>query len=98
MKIAIVEWADAQMPMRESRSIGWLSKDEFKIWCSEDIVICRSAGWLTFENDEFIIISQTELDGDVAESTKIPRSAIRKLGIIDPRTTAIGSSQDAVEP
>lgn len=82
MEIAIVEWADVQIAKDESNGSNWMSKEDFESWCAEGIIICKSVGWLTFESDDFIVISQTELNGDVAESTKIPHTSIIKLSIV----------------
>jgi hypothetical protein len=84
-KIAIVEWIDPQIitdaPMR-----GWLSRSEFEKWCEEGLIVCQSIGWLTYEDDAFIVISQTKFDDDLAESIKIPRSSIKELIIKDTHT------------
>jgi hypothetical protein len=79
MKIAIVNWKDTQTVTDGIGSVSWLSKEEFKNWCEEPLIVCQSVGWLTYECDEFIVLTQTEFDGATAESTKIPRNQIVKI-------------------
>lgn len=82
MKIAIVKWADVQIS-RDSHYQGWLTEDEFKDWCNEGVIICKSVGFITYEADEFIVISQTIFENDTSESAKIPRSSIVDLCLLE---------------
>lgn len=82
IKVVAVTWVDSQI----SDAKEWLSEDEFSAWCDEGLPLCRSVGWLTYENDDFIVLSMTEFDGGLADSMKIPKAAIRSkldLGEVD---------------
>ena len=80
-KIAIVEWEDAVAAKDDLGS--WLRKDEFDAWCREPLARIKSVGYLTFECDKFIALSQSILGGEVAENTKIPRINIVRMTIIE---------------
>lgn len=81
MRIVIVEWEDA---VAAKDNLGsWLHKDEFDVWCEEPVARPKSVGYLTFECDEFIVISQSVLGDDVAESTKIPRINIVEVTVVN---------------
>jgi hypothetical protein len=72
----IIEWTDTQTAKMHD---GWLPEADFNEWCNEPLVVCRSIGFLTFENDEFVVISQTLLFGDRSDSTKIPKAIIKSM-------------------
>jgi hypothetical protein len=77
VNIVMVEWTDAQAA--KDGLTNWMTPEEFARWCREGLVICHSVGWLTYDNEDFIIISQTKFQDDLAESTKIPRTSIRNI-------------------
>jgi hypothetical protein len=82
--VVIVEWVDSQMHRGADGLVSaWMSNEEFVNWCKEPLVICRSAGFLAFENDDVIVITQTTYDGDMADSTQIPKVAIKTIHNID---------------
>ncbi len=79
-KIAIVEWEDTQVAKGELSN--WMDKDQFDEWCQKGIPVCSSVGYLTFEDNEIIVISQTLFGDDRAENTMIPRVNIVKMAIV----------------
>lgn len=80
MKTVKVQWVDSQT---SKENFGWQLKEDFERWCQEPLVICESVGFLTFENDEFIVITQTTFGGDMSDSSKIPRSAIKEMVFLE---------------
>ena len=80
-KIAIVEWMDTQAAKGELNN--WMDKDQFDEWCKRGLLACLSVGYLTFENDVFIVLSQSVLGDDRAENTMIPRINIVRMTIIE---------------
>ncbi len=80
-RIAIVEWEDVQAAKDGHGS--WLYKEEFDAWCKEPFIVCSSVSYLTFESEEFVVISQSIFGSDVAESTKIPRANITRMTVVD---------------
>lgn len=79
--MVIVKWTDTQI-----ENSGWMDYQSFENWCKQGLIICESAGFLIFENDDFIVIAQTVFEGDVSEAIKIPKAIIKTMERIDLRS------------
>jgi hypothetical protein len=73
LNILKVTWKDA-----ESSAIGWMDAElEFKQWSEDGLAQIESVGILTYENDEYIILTQSLAPGPkYAESVKIIKKNI----------------------
>lgn len=76
-KHVYVEWTDIV-----ATDTNWRSKLELDEWIAEETVLVRQSGFLYKETDEYIVLIDSYMDGDlVGAAIKIPRCVIKKLEI-----------------
>lgn len=90
-RMCVVHWLDSQCYFN-----GWETPESFRKWAEQPMVIIASMGFLTYECEEYIVISQSvHLEGDnlITDHTKIPRFAIQSMAFWEAQELAFSANK-----
>jgi|SRR5579871_1246320 len=74
----VVEWIDT------ANVAAWQEPGELAEWAKDGGWVCRSVGWVAYEDDECVVLSARRADsGQWGLSERIPKSAIRAVSTSD---------------
>lgn len=76
-KVVLVEWTDSSY-----HGPGWQSWEEVEEWVAAGLTECRTTGFLVHDGEAFIVVAMNLSKELVADTMKIPRSAIKALTVI----------------
>ena len=72
MKRIEVEWLDSES------SMGWQTYNDADKFARDSIVVCKSTGYLFWEDAKVLVLVQSYNPENVSEIIKIPKFAIKK--------------------
>ena len=71
LPVVFVKWQDPGFART-----GWLGRDEFEEFVTEPIYETHTIGWLTYESDDYLVVTQNIGHSEAAQTTKILKKAI----------------------